>query len=118
MALTKEQILTADDLVKEEVSVPEWGGSVFVTTMTAKDRDAFESSLFETKGKETKQNLTNMRARLAAMTIVDENGKRVFDINDMDALGQKAAPALNRIFDVAKRLNGIGQEAEAELTKN
>ncbi len=33
--LSKEAILSADDLPREIVSVPEWGGQVYVRTMTA-----------------------------------------------------------------------------------
>ena len=32
--LTKSQILEADDIKHESVFVPEWGGKVFVQTMT------------------------------------------------------------------------------------
>ncbi len=43
--LTREQILQSDDLPRETVQVPEWGGEVQVRTMTGTDRDAFVASL-------------------------------------------------------------------------
>ena len=43
--LSKEAILAADDLPREKVNVPEWGGEVLVRTMSGTDRDAFEASL-------------------------------------------------------------------------
>lgn len=116
--LTKLQIIEAQDIQKELVKVPEWGGDVYVKMMTGKERDTFESSLFETKGDDRKQNLVNMRARLAAMTIVDDNGTRLFSDDDVNALGKKSARALDRIFKVAQKLNGIGADAVEELTKN
>jgi len=47
MTLNKEQILRADDLKTEEVDVPEWGGSVRVRVLTGTERDAFESSIYD-----------------------------------------------------------------------
>ena len=44
--LTKDQILKSDDLPSEEVSVPEWGGSVMVRSMTGYERDQFEQSVY------------------------------------------------------------------------
>ena len=43
--LSKDAILAADDLPRETVHVPEWGGDVYVRTMSGTDRDAFETSL-------------------------------------------------------------------------
>ncbi len=48
--LTKEAILAADDLPRETVLMPEWGGDVYVRTMSGTDRDAFESSLIARDG--------------------------------------------------------------------
>ena len=39
--LSKDAILAADDLPRETVHVPEWGGDVYVRTMSGTDRDAF-----------------------------------------------------------------------------
>jgi len=112
--LSKEQILQADDLRREQVVVPDWDGSVFVQTMTGIDRDAFELSLT----KDGKASIENMRAKLCARTIVDENGNRLFTEDDVEALGKKSATALDRIFEVAQRLNGIGADAMEKLAKN
>ena len=42
--LTREQILGSDDLKRQTVAVPEWGGDVFVRMLTGGERDAFEVS--------------------------------------------------------------------------
>jgi hypothetical protein len=116
--LTRDAILQAQDLPKELVEVPEWGGEVYVRTLTSAERDSFEQSIVEQKGKSTKMNLSNLRAKLVALTVVDENGKRLFSDKDAELLGQKSAIALNRIFDVAQRLSALSQEDVEELTKN
>ena len=40
MALSKDQILSADDMGLLEVAVPEWGGRVFVRVMAVGERDS------------------------------------------------------------------------------
>ena len=103
--LTKDAILAADDLPKERVNVPEWGGDVYVRTMTGTDRDAFEASLIGKDGR-----LENVRARLVSLTICSESGDRLFTDDEIAARGSKSAKALDRLFAVSQRLNGIGAE--------
>lgn len=119
MILTKDQILEASDLKTEEVPVAEWGGSVIVRTMTGADRDAFEDSLI-TKDAEgnRKPNMVNMRAKLVALTVVDEAGARMFDVSDVERLALKSASALERVFDAAQRINGLGAKAQEDAVKN
>ena len=45
--LSKAQILSAEDLGRELVEVPEWGGAVYVQAMSGLGRDAYESSILE-----------------------------------------------------------------------
>ena len=119
MTLTKDQILEANDLQSESVTVPEWGGDVLVRTMTGADRDAFEASMITTLPDGTrKPNMANMRAKLVALTVVDEAGNRVFDVTDVDRLALKSASALERVFAAAQRINGLGAQAEEIAAKN
>lgn len=119
MSLTKDQILEANDLKNEAVNVPEWGGTVHVRTMTGADRDQFESSMVATLPDGTrKTDMTNLRAKLVALTLVDANGSRLFDVNDIDRLGLKSAGALEKVFVVAQRINGLGGQAEDDALKN
>jgi len=115
--LTRDQILQANDLVTETVEVPEWGGSVFVKSLTGVERDQFEAAIVELKGRDTKINMRNARARLVALSVVDEEGKKVFSPNDISLLGAKSAAALQRVFNVAMRLSGISEEDVRELTE-
>ena len=115
MALSKTDILDADDMPREEVAVPEWGGTVLVRTMTAAERDSFEARVIGTDGI---RNLANIRATLCARCIVDEQGKRLFGDGDIDLLGQKSAAAVDRVFAVCQRLNGLTPDDVEELAKN
>ena len=118
MALTKTQILDADDLPLEEVNVPEWGGSVRVRVMTGTEKDAWEQAIYRLKDDKIEVNSENFRAMLVARTLSDENGPISFSDEDIKALGRKSSVALDRIYVVAKRLNRITPEDQEELTKN
>jgi len=115
MALTRESILGAEDLPREKVAAPEWGGEVWVRTLTATERDAFEASVNPGKGA---KNLANFRARLAVLCVVDERGERLFKDEDAAALGAKSGTALDRITDVALRLSGLSEAGQKEAEGN
>ena len=72
--LSKSAILCANDLQTEDVDVPEWGGAVRLRSFTGRERDAFEASMVRGEGKDRKVDLTNMRARLVGLTVIDEGG--------------------------------------------
>lgn len=113
--LTRDMILEADDLKTETVKVPEWGGEVRVRMMTAADRDVYEQRLFQSREGGT---IKNIRATLAAMCLVDDEGGRMFNEDDIEILGRKSASALNRVFEAAQRLNRITDDDLEELQGN
>lgn len=116
--LNREQILNAKDIETEVVSVKEWGGEVLVKGLSGKERDEFERSIVETRGKKVLLKMVNVRARLASLSIVDESGDRVFTESDVEKLGEKSASALERVFSVAQRLSGLSNEDVEDLEKN
>jgi len=116
--LTREQILGVEDLGFEDVDVPEWGGVVGVGMMTGAERDSFEQEIVTRQGKKVHMNLANIRARLVALCVVDGDGGRVFSEADVKALGRKSAVALNRVFEVAQRINGLTEADMEELAGN
>lgn len=116
--LSKEAILQADDRRYEIVSVPEWGGDVRLRSMSGAERDEFENGLQQQVGNKQVINARNARAKLAALCIVDERGQRMFEAREVIKLGSKSSMALQRVYDVACRMNGFTEEDMAELTEN
>ncbi len=116
--LSKTAILAANDLKSEDIEVPEWGGAVRVRSFTGRERDAFESSMVRGDGRDRKVDLTNMRARLVGLTVIDETGQRLFTDEEVDLLGAKSGAALDRVFAVAQKLNGLSGADVEELSKN
>ena len=116
--LSKTAILAAQDLQTEDVEVPEWGGAVRVRSFTGRERDAFEASMVRGDGKDRKVDLTNMRARLVGLTVIDETGQRLFTDEEVDLLGAKSGAALDRVFAIAQKLNGLSGADVEEFSKN
>jgi hypothetical protein len=118
--LSKSQILQAVDIKTSEVAVPEWGGDVLVREFSGADRDAFESSMVRINAEGQREtDLSNMRAKLVAMCLVDhETGERMFSDAELALLGKKSAAALQRVFEVAQRLNGLSADDVKDAEKN
>lgn len=114
MLLTKDQILATDDKPHQDVPVPEWGGDVRVRTMSASERDSWEAAVYSGG----KVNTVDFRARFCALTIVDEQGARLFTDGEVEALGAKSAAALQRVFNAAQTLNALSNKDAEELVKN
>ena len=110
-------ILKADNLRTEEVSVPEWGGVVLVRELSGRARDEWEASLAVMRGKAMVPDVANLRAKLVARSVVGDDGEPVFTQNDVHALGELSAAALDRVFEVASRLSGLGEKDLEELGK-
>ena len=114
--LSRDEILGADDRATEEVEVPEWGGpgsGVTVKALSGSERDQYQAGFYKMgptdKGgmKIIAVNNANSTARLVALSIVDADGKRLFTEADVLSLGDKSAPALERVNKVAMRLSGL-----------
>lgn len=109
MALTRNQILAADDLATKTVEIPEWGGEVRIAAMSARRHAQFEQ-LAEGAGE------LDSLAYYAVSILVDEHGEPLFDgIDDIKALGGKSSQALMRILNAGLELNGV-TEADIKAT--
>ncbi len=115
-ALTAEQITAAQDLKRKEVEVPEWGGTVWIQTMTGTQRDEFDNSIQAAKSNNGQIDIRGIKARLVALTMVDAEGVPIF--SDPEVLGTKSAGVLNRLWEVAQRLNGLSEADAEEMVKN
>lgn len=116
--LSKDAIWQAEDLTYEDVNVPEWGGQIRIRALSGAERDAFEAKSVITKGNDRQINTKNLRARLIAATAINEDGSPMFEPSDVLHLGQKSAKALERLFDVARKLSGMTAKDVDELTEN
>jgi len=114
--LNRDQILAADDLSREVVAVPEWGGEVVVVGCMAAERDRYEMMWANWSQKDVA--VSDIRGWLVCRCLRDEDGKRMFSDKDTRALGAKSAKVVDRLWDVARRLSGLSDEDVEELEKN
>jgi hypothetical protein len=112
--MTKEQILGVKDLHIEEVSVPEWDATVGVRVMRGSEYDYFDECIAAAGQGYVK----NFRPLVCALTICDEYGGRLFSTTEVEALAEKSEAAIERIYEVACRLNKLRTQDREELEKN
>jgi len=119
MALSKADIFNRKDHRIEPVDVPEWGGTVHVRTLTAAERDAFDASTVKV-GRNGKGEpcLDNLRGRLGVLVICTPEGDRIFEDADAGELGRKNAAALDRVLEVARRMNGMATDSVEDARGN
>lgn len=117
MALSRDQILSANDLPRVEVDVPEWGGSVCVRMLTAGEKDAFDDENYKLEGKSVKVNRKDFTARLLVRAICDESGNPLFKLSDVAALGKKSEAAMARVEAAALKISKMDKEADEELAR-
>ena len=116
--LTKDAIIASEDLPYEDVDVPEWGGMVRIRVLTGSELDKYHSSLFTVKGKEVVQDRENFRTKLLVKCLIDGKGDRLFNDKELDILSKKSGAVLQRLYDIASRLNGMTVDETEVLEKN
>lgn len=120
--LNRKQLLLKEPIQMEKVQINE-EDFVFVRQMSGRERDRFEQSIIKRvkgpKGEETQTVMTDFRAKLAVATVCDEKGEYLLDAEDIPTLSQNmTAATLEKIVEVANRLNKISEKDKEELTKN
>ena len=120
--LNREELLKKEQFKVERVDFPN-GDFVFVRQMSSKMKDALENSVLKKVIKNGKtdfeQDLTGFSAKLAALSLCDEEGNLLLSLKDADLLADnKPSEMIDRISNKAGILNGISVEAKAEAVKN
>ena len=113
-ALTKDQILAANDVNLLKINVPEWGGDVYIRVMTVGERDAYENEWQRKKD----TGVDDFRTKFLVRCLVDEKGSRLFDNGDVQRLAEKSARVMNRVWLAAMEHNNLSDASIEELAKN
>lgn len=117
--LSKSQIFSAIDSKIERVAVPEWGGCVYVRSLSAFEVDSWESSLAGDGNPDTRaKRYANVRAQFCAMAMCTKDGGPFTDPTDVGDLAKKSSAALQRVYKAAKRLSGMGDDLDKAIEKN
>ena len=122
--LTREDILSGRSLKREQVTVPELGGDVFVFELAPKQRTAFLRWCLKMKESPTPiegiegsadidvwASMDYSRA-LLVRSLRDENAHLLFTPDDIDALAEMLDDDVTtRLADIARSLSGLGDDA-------
>lgn len=110
------------EIVKVDLGSDEF---VYVRQMSGRERDTFEQSLIketkDAKGEVTgyDRSLVDFRAKLAVVTICDEQGNTLLKPTDYETLSiNMSARRLEKIVNEAQKLNAITEEDKENLVKN
>ena len=122
--LTREALLQRDDLKIEKVELSR--GHVFVREMTGSEKDIWEQSMLKqkptkdkTKAVEYETTLEDFRAKLAVVTVCDEDGTLLFTPADVKTLNKMmSATNIERIVAVAQRINAVTEQDKDDILKN
>lgn len=115
-SLSREAFLAGRAPKRETVETSR--GPVVVQELTGKERDAFERSCVKPDGKKTKEDMTNLRAKLLVLAVRDDNGDRLLQDGDVESVGRLPAGDIQAVFETAARLSGITKEDVEELVGN
>jgi len=117
--LNKQDIVQVKDVKVEAVHVPEWGGTVYVRSISAAERGLIEEAAAKFKESKGKDSFARtFTVKFASLALCDKDGERLFDDKDLSLLQQKNAAAISRIAEAAQRLSGFSKEDMEELEKN
>jgi hypothetical protein len=112
----RDQILAAEDIPSEKVTVPEWGVTVDVRGMTGAERTRIMDKAVDQQGG---INLQFVYPEIVIATSFDnETGEQIFKPSDRDTLLSKSAVALDRLAQVGMRLSGFTQDSADEAGKD
>lgn len=112
--LTGEQILGANDLPFEDVPCPEWGGTVRVRMLSAREFRALGKKM-DTISKDAEVGEFDTRTLLVGACLCGEDNKPIFTPEQFAALAGKSQAVIVRLGKVCSRINCLGpEEGEAE----
>ena len=113
--LSKERFAKLKELPSELVTVPVIG-EVLIIGMSGVQRDAFEASCMEGRGKKREFNMKNVRAKLVSMCAHDPIDREPL-FPDPSELGEIRADVLDPLYTAAAKLSGISKDDEENLGK-
>lgn len=116
--LDAQAILACDDRKIVPLDVPEWGGRVYLRTMSGTQRDQYDAHQIDDGDRDIETRYRNVRSRLCVRCLCTAGGELLFTEDQAIDLGRKSAAALDRIFEACKKLNRLSDEDVVELVGN
>jgi hypothetical protein len=119
--LSKQQIQDACRKPPVEFDVPELGGSVLLRYLPSSEKDAFEAWMADTQTKKGFLGVKDFRARLVAKCMVEADGRRMYEENQIGDLAALLGSVVETIYEQCERMNHMGsakKQAAEQAAKN
>lgn len=113
--LTAKDILNSE-LKSKQITIPEWGGVVFIREPTAYERGEYE--ILVTNASNDDEILKEIRGICAAKCIADAKGNRLFTDDQINDLHKLSANALDRIIDAYREIALLEETDIIKAAKN
>lgn len=111
--ITKDDILNAKDIDIIEENVKEWGGTIRMKVMSARERQILQRKF---KGDEIPVDL--MEDLLSRIILKPDSNELMFTPDDIVRLAEKSSLVIGRLFQKAAEINGLTAQSVEELRKN
>lgn len=124
--LNRNQILEAKDIKTKDIEVPEWGGTIRIKQLSAKEYNDITMSMVNIRKMAAKQisrknpddvedainetAVKNQKILLIVKSVVDENMKPLFTEADMELLYQKNTNVVDKIIAEIEEFNSVSTE--------
>ena len=106
-----QEIIAAEDFRFVDVEVPEWGGTVRIRSLSAKQRDTLARKIKSDGEAEASE-------MMVVMCVVDENGQRVFEFKDIERLKAKSTVPIARIVRALGELTTAYNKSTEKYEEN
>lgn len=116
--VTAADILGAEDRRIQRVEVPEWGGHVYVRSLSGMEKELFSEAVNVVRHGKTEVNDVGLRARYLAVALCDEHKQPLFTLDQVEALNTRNTVVLDRVWKAALELNAGTEERREALAKN
>ena len=118
MSLSREAILAKqDDLPVEDVPVPEWGDDATIRVRGLSSQARWDWAMQRQKAVDGDGG-PEPTSFLVALAAVDDNGARLFQAQDADAIANLRGDVVERVADVVMQLSGLTEKAKAAAAGN
>lgn len=91
-------------------------GEVRVKPLTLSMQEQWEREILSEEGAMRED--ISIKASLIVKTVVDEEGRLIFNSDDIQAISELPAAPMNKLFTAAQELNNVTQDDIEELKKN
>jgi hypothetical protein len=128
MALSREQILGAEDLKIKEIEVPVWNDTVYIKQLTRGQQDEYHKRQFSKLAMKQQGKSQNIESNIIifghdawifAQGVCDEDGKRMFTDAEVIKLDEKNGEAIGFVASEIVKFSGMESDiSELEKIKN